>query len=84
MYINICPLGTAGKTKCDSGVVGNARPCQGRDRGFESRLSLSHIKIDLRSGWSPEREAIFLPKGKKLYGMMQNAKGCAHVSSGAG
>ena len=25
---------------CDSGVVGNARPCQGRDRGFESRLSL--------------------------------------------
>ena len=41
MYINICPLGTAGKTKCDSGVVGNARPCQGRDRGFESRLSLS-------------------------------------------
>ena len=26
--------------KCDSGVVGNARPCQGRDRGFEPRLSL--------------------------------------------
>ena len=26
---------------CDSGVVGNARPCQGRDRGFEPRLSLS-------------------------------------------
>ena len=25
----------------DSGVVGNARPCQGRDRGFEPRLSLS-------------------------------------------
>ena len=25
---------------CDSGVVGNARPCQGRDRGFEPRLSL--------------------------------------------
>ena len=29
--------------KCDSGVVGNARPCQGRDRGFEPRLSLSEI-----------------------------------------
>ena len=29
---------------CDSGVVGNARPCQGRDRGFEPRLSLSLIK----------------------------------------
>ena len=27
-------------SKCDSGVVGNARPCQGRDRGFEPRLSL--------------------------------------------
>ena len=26
--------------KCDSGVVGNARPWQGRDRGFEPRLSL--------------------------------------------
>ncbi len=26
---------------CDSGVVGNARPCQGRDRGFEPRLSLT-------------------------------------------
>ena len=26
---------------CDSGVVGNARPCQGRDRGFEPRLSLA-------------------------------------------
>lgn len=30
---------------CDSGVVGNARPCQGRDRGFEPRLSLSHTKF---------------------------------------
>ena len=29
-----------GCDKCDSGVVGNARPCQGRDRGFEPRLSL--------------------------------------------
>ena len=29
---------------CDSGVVGNARPCQGRDRGFEPRLSLNKTK----------------------------------------
>ncbi len=38
---------------CDSGVVGNARPCQGRDRGFEPRLSLfSWNKICLcRSGY---------------------------------
>ena len=28
----------------DSGVVGNARPCQGRDRGFEPRLSLFKIR----------------------------------------
>ena len=26
---------------CDSGSVGGVRPCQGRGRGFESRLSLS-------------------------------------------
>ena len=32
--------GSGGQDKCDSGVVGNARPCQGRDRGFEPRLSL--------------------------------------------
>ncbi len=30
---------------CDSGVVGNARPCQGRDRGFEPRLSLFQLNI---------------------------------------
>ena len=36
------------QTICDSGVVGNARPCQGRDRGFEPRLSLtkSGIRMD--------------------------------------
>ena len=26
--------------KCASGSVGGARPCQGRGRGFESRLAL--------------------------------------------
>ena len=37
--------------KCDSGVVGNARPCQGRDRGFEPRLSLLfNKKKDIRKG----------------------------------
>ena len=35
---NLCL--TERHSKCDSGVVGNARPCQGRDRGFEPRLSL--------------------------------------------
>ncbi len=34
--------------RCDSGVVGNARPCQGRDRGFESRLSLSLLPATCR------------------------------------
>ena len=33
--------------KCDSGVVGNARPCQGRDRGFEPRLSLLEHQLKL-------------------------------------
>ena len=31
---------TAQNTKCASGSVGGARPCQGRGRGFESRLAL--------------------------------------------
>ena len=45
MYSNTCPSGRrrAGY-RCDSGVVGNARPCQGRDRGFEPRLSLSLLR----------------------------------------
>ena len=29
---------------CASGSVGGARPCQGRDRGFESRLALFLFK----------------------------------------
>ena len=33
---------------CDSGVVGNARPCQGRDRGFEPRLSLRKSLVNTR------------------------------------
>ena len=42
-YYNTCAKERHKKTaKCDSGVVGNARPCQGRDRGFEPRLSLSN------------------------------------------
>ena len=28
------------REKCASGSVGGARPCQGRGRGFESRLAL--------------------------------------------
>ena len=31
---------TAQNKKCASGSVGGARPCQGRGRGFESRLAL--------------------------------------------
>ena len=33
---------------CASGSVGGARPCQGRGRGFESRLALSFNKKDIR------------------------------------
>ena len=42
--VNISPKQS---DKCDSGVVGNARPCQGRDRGFEPRLSLSEHQLKL-------------------------------------
>ena len=38
--IRACDMWHIKLNKCDSGVVGNARPCQGRDRGFEPRLSL--------------------------------------------
>ena len=45
MYSNTCPSGRRRAAyRCDSGVVGNARPCQGRDRGFEPRLSLSLLR----------------------------------------
>ena len=38
-----------GNTKtCASGSVGGARPCQGRGRGFESRLALSFNKKGIR------------------------------------
>ena len=30
--------------KCASGSVGGVRPCQGRGRGFESRLALSRVQ----------------------------------------
>ena len=30
-------------THCESSSVGRARPCQGRGRGFESRLSLNFL-----------------------------------------
>ena len=33
---------------CASGSVGGARPCQGRGRGFESRLALSFNKKGIR------------------------------------
>ena len=45
------PVGVIGhrvQKRCDSGVVGNARPCQGRDRGFEPRLSLFHMNMEYR------------------------------------
>ena len=40
--------------ECDSGVVGNARPCQGRDRGFEPRLSLSCKTSEIRCFFSKQ------------------------------
>ncbi len=41
---------TFSRNICDSGVVGNARPCQGRDRGFEPRLSLLQTRT-IRPGF---------------------------------
>ena len=50
LYDNICLVLETSNNKCDSGVVGNARPCQGRDRGFEPRLSLL-MPEDFSSGF---------------------------------
>ena len=43
---------------CDSGSVGGVRPCQGRGRGFESRLSLL-ILIFMRIFWNQEIRFFF-------------------------
>ena len=44
---SICKMQTS--EICASGSVGGARPCQGRGRGFESRLALSsYMKKDIR------------------------------------
>ena len=62
-------------TKCDSGVVGNARPCQGRDRGFESRLSLSEngscscrVRFAMSRSMSAERFAISQKTSAERFG----------------
>ena len=40
-------VSTGFDTTCDSGSVGGVRPCQGRGRGFESRLSLNKKRSPL-------------------------------------
>ena len=37
---------------CESSSVGRARPCQGRGRGFESRLSLENKKASIMLAFS--------------------------------
>ena len=40
VYYVLCSARAQNNKKCASGSVGGARPCQGRGRGFESRLAL--------------------------------------------
>ena len=55
--------------RCASGSVGGARPCQGRGRGFESRLALSFNKKGIRwmsffvksSPAGPGRSSFYVP-----------------------
>ena len=67
--------------KCDSGVVGNARPCQGRDRGFEPRLSL--LFDEKRTS---EKDVLFRRKspirGSKFERLRSTAVGAEQVSTG--
>ena len=48
---------------CASGSVGGARPCQGRGRGFESRLALSKKHKKMVSGWIPSFLCFRAPPG---------------------
>ena len=40
VQFTFCAKFVAPERECESSSVGRARPCQGRGRGFESRLSL--------------------------------------------
>ena len=44
VYYVLCSARAQNNKKCASGSVGGARPCQGRGRGFESRLALFSCK----------------------------------------
>ncbi len=46
IFASLNHYGGLGKTKSGSSSVGRARPCQGRGRGFESRLPLSKSKTE--------------------------------------
>ena len=48
---------------CASGSVGGARPCQGRGRGFESRLALSKKHKKMVSNWIPSFLCFRAPPG---------------------
>ena len=48
---------------CASGSVGGARPCQGRGRGFESRLALSKKHKKMVSDWIPSFLCFRAPPG---------------------
>ena len=48
---------------CASGSVGGARPCQGRGRGFESRLALSKKHKKMVSDWIPSFLCFRAPAG---------------------
>ena len=47
VYYVLCSARAQNNKKCASGSVGGARPCQGRGRGFESRLALWKIGVQL-------------------------------------
>ena len=57
--------------KCASGSVGGARPCQGRGRGFESRLALYTIRKaipyrDSLSYWARPRSSFHFGRCKTV------------------
>ena len=52
---------------CASGSVGGARPCQGRGRGFESRLALYRKKRYTIWCVSFFCRAICAPRGEEIY-----------------
>ncbi len=63
--------------QCGSSSVGRARPCQGRGRGFESRLPLQKEILSTQRGFFLEYQTFFVALVVELVDT-QDLKSCDH------